>query len=331
MIQVGSFFAGMGGFDWAFCKVGGFETVYANDVSEFALKHFMHNLPGVRAEKKDVWKINSRELPDFDLLCGGFPCQAFSQAGRQAGRQVGRQEARGRLFYALLPIIRTKKPAILFLENVKGLKTFDNGQFLLDILQELNNLGYFCKYKVINAKDYGPPQNRERIYIIGFKNFEHYKNFDFPTCTSTEEERILRARELIDWRGEYDSEFYADTTKCGYGLQVLRFCEAADFWPGDRGFRRIGRCVKSRDDIFYTLCRKTDVFDNMEFLMAFSGRVRSVTPHEALRIQGYEGYKLLAGYNARRYYGIIGNSVAIEVIKVIAENIKKAVGENEQK
>lgn len=326
MIRVGSFFAGMGGFDWAFHKVGGFETVYANDVSEFALKHFAYNLPGVRVEKKDVWKIDPHKLPDFNLLCGGFPCQAFSQAGRQAGRQ----EARGRLFYALLPIISTKKPAILFLENVKGLKTFDNGQFLLDILQELNNLGYFCKYKVINAKDYGPPQNRERIYIVCFKNFEYYKNFDFPVRTSTEEERILRARELIDWQGEYDSEFYADTTKCGHGLQVLRFCEAVDFWPGDRGFRQMGRCKKSKNDIFYTLCRKTGIFDNMEFMMTNSGRVRSVTPQEALRIQGYEGYKLLAGYNVRRYYEIIGNSVAIEVIKAIAKNIKRAVGENER-
>ncbi len=324
MIRVGSFFAGMGGFDWAFRKVGGFETVYANDVSEFALKHFIHNLPGVRVEKKDIWEINSCELPDFDVLCGGFPCQSFSVAGRQAGRQA----TCGRLFYALLPIISTKKPAVLFLENVRGLKTFDNGQFLLDILQELNNLGYFCKYKVINAKDYGPPQNRERIYIVGFKNFECYKNFDFPARTSTKEERILRAHELIDWQGEYDDEFYVDTTKCGYGLQVLRFCEVADFWPGDRGFRRMGRCTKSRNDIFYTLCRKTGVFDNMEFMMVFSGRVRSVTPQEALKIQGYEGYKLLAGYNARRYYEIIGNSVAIEVIKAIAENIKKAVGEN---
>ena len=89
MIRVGSFFAGMGGFDWAFHKVGGFETVYANDVSEFALKHFAYNLPGVRVEKKDVWKIDPHKLPDFNLLCGGFPCQAFSQAGRQAGRQAG--------------------------------------------------------------------------------------------------------------------------------------------------------------------------------------------------------------------------------------------------
>ena len=327
-LKIASFFAGIGGFDYAAQKAGDFETVYANEISRRAYETFEMNFP-LEVDKRSIWDIKPEELPDFDVLCGGFPCQSFSSAGRQAGRQ----DARCRLSYALLPMIAYKKPRVIFLENVKGLLNHDKGQFLFDILQELADLGYFVKWKLINAKHYGPPQNRERVYFVGFRNFCEYNNFYFPNTESTFEERCQRKLECVDLNKTVESCYYADVNT-RTGKRIFGFAKLFGLLPGDFFCWRIDKFCFQPQDIFYCFTHKASFFDGMTSLIDNAGRVRSLTAKEVIYIQGFlQDYKFNEALSPRVIFGLIGNSVSIWVVKLIFEQIAEALsnGQHEQK
>lgn len=319
-LKIASFFAGIGGFDYAAQKASGFETVYANEISRRAYETFEVNF-SLEVDKRSIWGVNPEELPDFDVLCGGFPCQSFSSAGRQAGRQ----DARGRLFYALLPIIAHKKPRVIFLENVKGLLKHDKGVFLFDILQELAELGYFVKWELINAKHYGPPQNRERVYFVGFRNFCEYKKFDFPNAKSTFEERCRRKAECIDLNKTVEICYYAESA--GWAgkraiEQVRSFCPCV----GDMFLWRINRMCKISEDFIPTLVKESSLFCHCPFIVDYMCRLRSLTVGEGAYIQGFlQDYKFNMTLSPRVNFGLIGNSVSIWVVKMIFEQIAEVL------
>lgn len=178
MYTCASFFAGVGGIDKGFERAGGFKTVYANEFDPFPAKTFERNF-NLKVDCRDIRNIKASEIPDFQVMLAGFPCQAFSVAGQRKG--FNDEKGRGTLFFELVRIIKEKKPEIIFLENVKNLVTHNNGNTFKVILSELRNTGYSVKFKVLNAMKYGNvPQNRERIYVVAFKNKEHYEKFDFP-------------------------------------------------------------------------------------------------------------------------------------------------------
>jgi DNA (cytosine-5)-methyltransferase 1 len=154
-----SLFSGIGGFELGIGDKG--ECVGYSEKDKYAIqvysRHFDHRNYG------DITKINEKALPDFDLIVGGFPCQAFSIAGKRHGFQ----DTRGTLFFDIARIAREKQPRLLLLENVKGLLSHDEGRTFLTILCTLDELGYDCQWQVLNSKDFGVPQNRERVFIIG--------------------------------------------------------------------------------------------------------------------------------------------------------------------
>ena len=156
-----SLFAGIGGFDLALERLG-FECVYANDIDKYCKtvfdKHFETKL-----DTTDIRKVNENDIPDHDLLVGGFPCQSFSIAGKRGGFE----DTRGTLFFEVARILRNKRPRYFILENVKGLLTHDGGKTFQTILRVLTDLGYEYQWQVLNSKNFGVPQNRERIYIVG--------------------------------------------------------------------------------------------------------------------------------------------------------------------
>ena len=156
-----SMFSGVGGFDLA-CKRQGCEIIGACEIDKYARSVYARHFPGVRIWE-DATKIRPEELPDFDILCAGFPCQAFSIAGKR----LGFEESRGTLFFEIARIARQKRPGLLLLENVKGLLSHDNGKTFANILATLDELGYDAEWQVLNSK-YFVPQNRERIFIIGY-------------------------------------------------------------------------------------------------------------------------------------------------------------------
>jgi DNA (cytosine-5)-methyltransferase 1 len=163
-IRVFEAFAGYGGASFALERARiPFETVGFSENDKFASELYEINHPNVK-NYGDITKINPKEIPDFDLFTGGFPCQPFSQVGLG----LGEDDIRGTLFYDIIRICKVKKPQHILLENVKGLRTSRHGKTLQTIVKKLNNLGYDVVIQLLNSKDYGIPQNRERIWIYGY-------------------------------------------------------------------------------------------------------------------------------------------------------------------
>lgn len=165
-LKLASFFAGVGGIDLGFEETGAFETIYANELDIYAVKTYEENFK-IKVDCRDINEVKVDEIPNFDVMIAGFPCQAFSLAGYRQG--FNDEKGRGTLFFELVRVIKAKQPKIVFLENVKNLVGHDNGNTFRVILEELESLGYHTKYQVLNAKDYGNiPHGRERIYIVAF-------------------------------------------------------------------------------------------------------------------------------------------------------------------
>jgi DNA (cytosine-5)-methyltransferase 1 len=162
---VAGLFSGIGGIELGFKKAGA-EIIFSNDIDEKASLTFNLNHDNSLIVE-DLNEIQASRFPKFDILTGGFPCQAFSVAGYRKGFK----DPRGNIFWEIIRILDSKKPSIIFLENVKNLVKHDSGKTFLVIRKALEERGYYLKYEVLNSMEYGNiPQNRERIYIVGFRS-----------------------------------------------------------------------------------------------------------------------------------------------------------------
>ena len=171
-------FAGVGGIRIGF-ENAGFKTVFANDFEPQCKETYDLNFKDSKLVVEDIRRIDIDDLPDFDFLLGGFPCQPFSIAGYRQGFKD--EKNRGNLFFDIVRIIDARKPEGFLLENVKNLKSHDGGNTFKTIEEMLKNSGYHVKAKVLNSMEYGNvPQNRERVYIVGFKNKNYHEKFSFP-------------------------------------------------------------------------------------------------------------------------------------------------------
>ena len=179
-------FAGIGGFHLAMHELGGV-CVFASEIDQYARKTYIHNFKEISPQlfeaglfNSDIRSIVPNEIPDFDLLCAGFPCQPFSQAGYKRGFNDIHNSERGNLFFNIADIIEVKRPKAYFLENVRGLVNHDRGKTFKLIRENLEELGYSFYYQIIKASDYGLPQLRPRTFIVGFRDEEFFKGFNFP-------------------------------------------------------------------------------------------------------------------------------------------------------
>lgn len=190
-----SLFAGIGGFEYALNSLGN-ECVYANEWDEYSAEIYEKNF-GHQPDTRDIKTVSESEIPDHDLLVGGFPCQTFSYAGKRAGFT---DTTRGTLFFDIARIAKHKRPTYLLLENVKGLLSHDNNRTFQTILWTLDELGYELQWQVLNSKDYGVPQNRERVFIVGHirgtsrpKIFPIGENEELPDREDAAESRQTQA------------------------------------------------------------------------------------------------------------------------------------------
>ena len=198
---VSSFFSGVGGIELGFEQTGEFRVVYANEFDKNAQITFSENHPHIHLDKRDIHTVKETEVPDSTVIAGGFPCQAFSIAGYRKGFE----DERGDLFFELLRIIKFKQPRVIFIENVKNMVSHDHGNTFKVIREALTMNGYHIKWKVMNGKDYGNvPQNRERIYIVGFKNKDAYNQFSFPQPI----ELTTKLTDVIDYDFKFNEVFY---------------------------------------------------------------------------------------------------------------------------
>lgn len=309
-----SFFAGVGGIDLGF-ENAGFKTIYANEIDPLPCKTLEKNF-NIKVDCRDINIVKNEELPDFNIMLAGFPCQAFSVAGYRQGFDDGK--GRGTLFFQLARIFKEKKPDIVFLENVKNLVSHDNGKTFRIILEALESEGYFVKYQVLNTMEFGNiPQNRERIYVVGFKDKNVYKEFEFPKP----QELKTKLHDLIDFENKLDDKYYYTKDNFSHFDQLKI------------GMKKMDTCYQWRR--VYVRENQSNVCPTLTANMGTGGHnvplvltktgIRKLTPRECFNLQGFPNSFVLPNMANSHLYKQAGNSVSVTVIERIALNIKKAL------
>lgn len=322
MLKMIDLFSGIGGIRLAF-ESHNVECVMSSEIDKYAIETYELNFG--ETPRGDISKIISNDIPNFDILAGGFPCQPFSIAGKR----LGFLDTRGTLFFEIERILRDKKPSAFLLENVAGIVNHDNGNTLKVIEYKLNELGYIFKWKLLNAKDYGIPQNRDRWYCVGFLkelniNFEIIENrkdfilFNFPNKISLKYkvEDILESEDISGYDITETSKLNINKhlSKHTSKFEENRIIIANEIRPS--------RCNFRSDGISPCLTAKMGTGGNN--IPVVINKNRKLTEYECLRIMGFpETYKIKR--NKMQSYKQIGNSVVVPVVSQLAGEIVRVL------
>jgi len=318
--KMASLFAGIGGIDLAF-EQAGIRSIWANEIDKFCATTFKANHK-TELIVEDICKIEAKDIPTIDVLAGGFPCQAFSIAGNKKGFE----DDRGSLFFQIIRLLRELKeqnrlPKAIFLENVKNLYTHDNGQTFQAIRKELENIGYHITEKVLNTCEYGNiPQNRERIYIIGFVNRKHRDNFSWPQPI----ELSNKIEKVIDWDKKEDKKYYYTKEMKCFPLLEENIKNKHSIYQYRRIYIR-----ENKSGVCPTLTANMGMGGhNVPLIMDNNAEIRKLTPIECLKLQGFpKEFIIPKELSDSKVYKQAGNSVSVSVIKRIAEEIVKVLNE----
>jgi len=306
-------FAGIGGFHYALSSYGA-ECLYASEWDKPAQETYFANFGMMPSG--DITKIAAEEIPPHDILCGGFPCQAFSVSGKR----LGFEDTRGTLFFDIARIVKHHKPKVVFMENVKNLVQHDGGRTFKVVQGTMEELGYSMFSKVLNSGDFGVPQHRERIYMVCFRNDvlqEH--SFTFPCI-----EKASALKTLLE-----DSPKDAKTIE-RKDIQIYREIPHTDDLPnkpiqigivnkggqGERIYDPIGHAI--------TLSAYGGGAGAKTGLYYVKGLVRKLSPRECARLQGFPDVFVIHP-NIQQAYKQFGNSVTINVLQYIVGEISKTL------
>ena len=305
-------FAGVGGIRTGLEQTGFFRTVWANDFEPLCKPTYDLNSPSIKLTVGDITEIKTEQIPEFEFLVGGFPCQAFSVAGYRQG--FDDEKGRGNLFFEIARILKDRKPDGFLLENVKNLQTHDKGNTFKVITQTLEDLGYHIKFQVLNSMDYGNvPQNRERIYIVGFKNRLHADNFKFP-------EKIPLNQNIRSVLSKEIPEKYYYNNKPLFERIKDEIVGENTAYQWRRQYVR-----ENKKGVFPTLTANMGTGGHNVPLILDDKGIRKITPRECFAVQGFPDSFTLPNISDSALYKQAGNSVSVPVIKRIAENIIKAM------
>lgn len=312
-----------------FCGVGGirlgmeaqgFQCVFSSDINSECQRTYLENFGEL--PQGDITKIDEKDIPYHDILCAGFPCQPFSISGKQKGFS----DTRGTLFFDICRILDYHKPSVVFLENVKHLVHHNNGKTLKSILDKLEGLGYDVSWKVLNGADFGVPQNRERIIIIG----SNKGTFNFDAVKKLPRGKLADA---LDTDGEFEyldpAEYtLIDSPKqqkdsglifAGYRNKSIR---KVGVRPGTEHLSRVHKQpnrIYSVEGIHPTLPSQES--SGRFFILTSDNKVRKLTLDECWRIMGFpESFKKVSASGEQ--YKQLGNSVCVPMIAAVAEQIK---------
>lgn len=326
-------FAGIGGirmgFENAFGKEG--KTVFVCEWDKYAQATYKENFRDGFEIAGDVTAVSEDDVPDFDVCLAGFPCQAFSIAGtggygRQGFDDDFKGRNRGNLFLEVVRICAAKKPKAIFCENVKGLVMHDKGNTFCVIREAFESIGYKMFWKVLNSRDFGLPQNRERIYMVAFRNDLGVEEFEFPEGSR----KKVCIRDILEDAPipsrYYLSNAYMDTLKRhkerhaakgnGFGYEIRNL-------DGIAGTIVCGGMGRERnliiDDRPHSMIPETKIKGGIN-----EENVRKMTPREWARLQGFpDSYRLVL--SDTHLYKQFGNSVSVNVIEAIAEKVKEVL------
>lgn len=280
-------FAGVGGFRLGIDRaIPEARVVFANEWDKYAGQTYDKNFGG-HIDTRDITTISNTDIPEHDLLTGGFPCQTFSIAGNRAGFD----ETRGTMFFEIARILEDKRPRHLVLENVKGLLSHGAGQTFQTILRVLSDLGYRVEWQVLNSKEFGVPQNRERVFIIGHLRDECGSKI-FPIITT-------------------DSEDPISTTLRAHTAGA----SARDTFVTRQPLRFLNRNQKNIEgDYAFTVDASSTADINVD------GHIRRLTPKECERLQGFPD-DWTAGVSDRQRYRQMGNAITVNVVEVVIKRL----------
>lgn len=304
-------FAGIGGFRLAMESFGA-KCVFSSEIDEYAKKTYYENFGDM--PRGDITKIKEEEIPEHEVLCAGFPCQPFSISGKQKGFE----DARGTLFFDIARIVNYRKPPVIFLENVSNLKRHDNGRTLDTIIKILEEMDYSVFYDVLNASDFGVPQSRKRIYILGFRR-DLYPDikFKFPSgikknvCVkdvllkNDEVQDYIIKREDINIKEEFLSQLTVFPPICNKPLRIGTINKGGQ---GERIYSIYGHAI--------TLSAEGGGVASKTGAYLVDGVVRKLAPRECARLMGFpDSFKIVVPDN--QAWKQFGNSVVVDVLQHI--------------
>ncbi|PIE84753.1 MAG: DNA cytosine methyltransferase [Bacteroidia bacterium] len=312
---VSGFFSGVGGIELGFARAG-FKLLYSNEIDPKAGITLRANFADGthRIDIRDLREVQADEVPDASVIVGGFPCQAFSVAGYRKGFE----DERGEVFFQLARIIHGKQARAIFLENVKNLKTHDGGNTFRVICETLQGYGYQLTTMVLNASEYANiPQNRERVYIVGFLNPADHKHFTPPEPVKLSR----RVTDLVDFHRQVDARYYYAAENCGfYDTLQLAMTKANTLYQWRRVYVR-----ENKSNVCPTLTANMGTGGHNVPLILTPHGIRKLTPRECFAFQGYpEDFVLPRELAITHLYKQAGNSVVVPVIERIAKAIRAA-------
>lgn len=312
-LKVASLFCGCGGTDIGL--IGNFtflgkhyaanniEIVYANDIEETACRIFEKNL-GITPDNRDIRDVKSSEIPEFDILTGGFPCQSFSIVA-QNPRRLGIKDERGMLFFEMCRILKEKKPKAFIAENVKGILSANKGSAFPLVIKEFEKSGYSVVYKLLNSANYGVPQKRERVIIVGIRK-DLKKTFVFQSEPIQSEEQFIPLKKVLENKVD-DKYFFSD--KAVEGMKKAKKCM-------NKG--RAQDINKPCNTVGSHLAKVS--LNSTDPVLLINKKYRRFTPREVARIQSFpDEYQLILSESAQ--YRALGNAIAPLMIWHIAKDL----------
>ena len=314
--NLAEFFAGTGAFSLAFENTNKVKTIYANDLCKNSEKIYNENFDN-KLILKDIHDLKIEEIHKMNILTAGFPCQPFSIAGEQKGFK----DERSNTFWQLIKIINHHKPDIVIFENVKNLQSHDEGKTFKTITSEIDKLEYHYKYKILNTCIHSPiPQNRERIYIVCFKNKSHCDNFSFPNPIN--DNNKLKIKDMFE-ENISDKYYYKNTSA---------------IWS------KLDECVINKNSIYqyrryYVRENKSEVCPTITANCGTGGHnvpiikddkgIRKLTPRECFNFQGFPQNYILPNLSDSALYKLAGNAVSYPIVEILANKIIDILMDNE--
>ena len=314
-LKVASLFCGCGGTDVGL--LGGFdflgkyynsnsmEIVYANDIDDHACRIFKENFE-ITPDNRDIREVKTEEIPEFDILTGGFPCQSFSIVA-QNPKRLGVKDERGKLFFEMCRILRERQPKCFIAENVKGILTANKRSAFPLILKEFEESGYDVQYQILNSADYGVPQKRERVIIVGFRKDLNI-TFSFPEAEIEDETKYTPLKTVIEKRVD-EKYFFSERAVAG----MMKKRESMN-----KG--RAQDINKPCNTVGAHLAKVS--LNSTDPVLMEGERYRRFTPREVARIQSFPDDFELVGSEAAQYRAL-GNAIPPVMFWYVAKAVSK--------
>lgn len=316
MLTLAEFCTGTGGMTLSFENTNNVQTIYSTDYEPSSKIIYDANFSN-ELVLKDIHDIDISSIPTVDIITAGFPCQPFSIAGNRDGFN----DERSNVFLTLIKIISHTRPKCVLFENVKNLLSHDNGNSMITILNLITDIGYYCKFDVLNTCELTRiPQNRERVFIVCFRDEGHLDLFNFPTTQSTTLPIIDFLEENVSDKYYYNERFVIwDRIE----NEIVKHIDTNTVYQYRRGVVR-----ENKSNVCPTLTAIMGMGGHNVPLVRDSKGIRKLTPRECFNLQGFPETYVLPNISDSKLYKLVGNAISVDIVEQIAQIIVDIITQN---